>query len=98
VCGVFGNISDEDIRNTVHALPSFCSAGATVIWTRHRRPPDKTPDILRHFTEAGFELLSFDAPEGYVLSAGAQRYAGGPSPFDPESVLFEFTGDGALPA
>jgi hypothetical protein len=98
VCGVFGNISDEDIRNTVHALPSFCAPGATVIWTRHRRAPDKTPDILRHFGDAGFELISFDVPDGYVLSVGAHRYTGGPTTFDPDRVLFTFTGDGILPA
>jgi hypothetical protein len=98
VCGVFGNISDADVFATVHALPSFCCPGATVIWTRHRREPDLTPAIRREFEAAGFTLVSFDAPEGYVLSVGTQRYAGEPTVFDPERVLFTFTGDGALPA
>ena len=40
VCGVFGNISDDDIAATIAAvLPSFCAPGASVIWTRHRSPP-----------------------------------------------------------
>ena len=42
LCGIFGNVSDRDIRRTVQAAPALCRAGATVIWTRHRRPPDLT--------------------------------------------------------
>ncbi len=98
VCGVFGNISEEDIVNTVTTLPSFCAPGATVIWTRHRRPPDLTPAINRHFAAAGFAMVSFDAPEGYVLTVGAQRFEGATSAFDPDRVLFHFTGDGDRPA
>ena len=49
VCGVFGNVSDGDVERTIRALPAFCAAGATVIWTRHRRPPDLTLDIRRWF-------------------------------------------------
>jgi hypothetical protein len=43
VCGVFGNISDDDIAGTVAALPSLCAPGATVIWTRGTFAPDLTP-------------------------------------------------------
>ena len=63
-----------------------------------RRAPDLTPDILRHFMATGFETVSFDAPDGYVLSVGAQRYLGAPAAFDAERVLFSFTGDGDRPA
>jgi hypothetical protein len=111
VCGVFGNISETDIRATVTALPSLCAPGATVIWTRHRRPPDLTPTIRAWFAAAGFEEVSFDAPEPYVLSVGCHRLR--PAPADeavarstaavPDAAtrdrhLFDFTGDGALPA
>jgi len=43
LCGIFGNVSDRDIQRTVEAAPTLCRPGATVIWTRHRRPPDVTP-------------------------------------------------------
>ena len=33
LCGIFGNVSDRDIRRTVRAAPALCRAGATVIWT-----------------------------------------------------------------
>ena len=43
--GVFGNISDADIQHTIKVLPSLCAPDAAVLWTRHRRPPDVTPQI-----------------------------------------------------
>jgi hypothetical protein len=100
VCGVFGNISRGDIAATVAALPSFCAAGATVIWTRHRRPPDLTPSIREWFGAAGFEEVSFEAPSPYVLSVGSCRLVGPPGavPFDPGLRLFDFVGDGRWPA
>jgi hypothetical protein len=101
LCGVFGNISQDDIAATIAAMPSFCAPGASVIWTRHRRPPDLTPDIRVWFSEAGFVEQSFDAPDAYVLGVGRHRWEGAPpnlAAFDPGRRLFEFTGDGGLPA
>jgi hypothetical protein len=46
VCGVFGNISTEDIQRTIASLPQLCAVDATVIWTRHCLSPDITPTIL----------------------------------------------------
>ncbi len=43
LCGVLGNISDDDVHATVRALPQLCQTGGTVVWTRSRRPPDLTP-------------------------------------------------------
>ena len=90
VCGVFGNISDEDIVGTVRAMPSFCSPAATVIWTRHRRPPDLTVDIRRWFAESGFELVGFDAPDEFEWSVGVQRFVGTPVPLATGQRLFTF--------
>jgi hypothetical protein len=62
LCGIFGNISDEDIRRTATAAAEMCAPGGTVIWTRHRRPPDLTGQIRNWFTEAGFHEVAFDRP------------------------------------
>jgi hypothetical protein len=97
-CGVLGNISDADIEALVRALPTFCAAGASVIWTRHRRPPDKTPFIRATFESAGFSEHSFSAPDRYVLTVGRHVLRIEPGRFDPSAHLFEFVGDGALPA
>jgi hypothetical protein len=62
LCGIFGNVSDEDIRHTAELAPALCAAGATVIWTRHRRPPDLTPQIRAWFAGSGFDELAFESP------------------------------------
>jgi hypothetical protein len=104
ICGVFGNISDADIRSVVGMMPSLCAAGGTVIWTRHRRPPDLTPAIREWFAAAGFVEESYVAPEPYILSVGCHRLAGPPGAssgdggLDPGLRLFEFVGNGRLPA
>ena len=99
VCGVFGNISADDIAATVAALPSFCAPGASVIWTRHRRPPDLTPAI-RALVRCRRVRRSDRSPLRRATSwpsAGIGWWAR-PAAFDPERRLFEFTGDGGLPA
>lgn len=91
-CGVFGNISDSDIETTVTALPTLCSAGATVIWTRHRRSPDLTPTIRRWFAEAGFQEVAFEALAGTSVGVGVHHLVGQPRAFEPGRRLFTFVG------
>jgi len=98
VCGIFGNISAGDISATIEALPSFCRPGAHVVWTRHRRPPDATPAIRSSFAAAGFTELAYAAPEGTVMAVGHHRYDGETTAFDPGRRLFDFVGDGFMPA
>jgi hypothetical protein len=90
VCGVFGNISDGDIEGTVRTLPAFCATGATVIWTRHRRPPDLTVQIRRWFAEANFEPVAFDTPSEYEWSVGVHRFVADPMPLVGGRRLFSF--------
>jgi hypothetical protein len=90
LCGVFGNITAADIANTVRHLPSLCAPAATVIWTRHRHPPDLTPYIRETFAQGGFAELAFeDSPP---FGVGANRLATSPQPFKSGIRLFEFIG------
>lgn len=62
LCGIFGNVSDDDIRRTAEAAPALCrGTGSVVIWTRHRREPDLTPRVREWFAASGFEEVAFDA-------------------------------------
>ena len=36
LCGIFGNLDDDDIRRTIAAVPAMLAPGGTVIWTRGR--------------------------------------------------------------
>jgi hypothetical protein len=94
-CGVFGNITEADIRRTIGALTQLCAAGGTVIWTRHRRSPDRVPRICEWFEAAGFERrwLS-DASE--AAGVGVHRFLGEPQPLTRGSRIFEFLGSEAL--
>lgn len=90
LCGVFGNISAEDIANTVSHLRRLCAHRATVIWTRHRHPPDLTPYIRKTFERAGFGELAFeDSPP---FGVGANRLLAPPLPYAGGVRLFEFIG------
>ncbi|MEU9323816.1 class I SAM-dependent methyltransferase family protein [Streptomyces canus] len=91
LCGVFGNITDADIERTVDACTHLCAPGARVIWTRHRNPPDRVPQICEWFEQRGFtrEWLT-DADQ--VQSVGVHRFDAAPVPLRPGTRIFEFVG------
>ena len=64
-CGVFGNITEADIRNTINSWPMLCAPGATVIWTRGAFEPDLRNTIRQWIKLAGFDELSFDTDGKY---------------------------------
>lgn len=88
--GIFGNVSEADIRATIDGLRSLSKVGATVLWTRHRKDPDLTPTIRRWFAEAGFDEVGFDHEDGHEFGVGAQRFVGTPTALEPGRKLFEF--------
>ena len=90
MCGVFGNVSDEDVERTVRLLPGFCAREALVIWTRGRRLPDLTPAIRRWFGEAGFEERAFESPGPDSYSVGMHQLIGEPAPLQSDRRLFTF--------
>jgi len=91
LCGIFGNVSEGDIQRTAQAAPALCAAGATVIWTRHRRPPDLTPRIRAWFRASGFAEVAFDTPDTEALTGvGVGRLAAAPQAAPPDGPLFTF--------
>jgi Methyltransferase domain len=87
VCGVFGNISDADVRTAVAACTQLCRAGGTVLWTRHRRPPDLVPRICAWFAGCGFEPVSVSDP-AQPFGLGVHRFAGRPQPLATGTRIF----------
>ncbi len=84
-------LGNLDIRRTVQAAPALCRPGATVIWTRHRRAPDLTPQVRAWFAEAGFDEIAFDALETSVLTGVGVHQLGRAAPAVPPSDrLFTF--------
>ena len=108
VCGVFGNVTDDDVRRTVGFCTQLCAHGGTVIWTRGRREPDLVPRICDWFAEDGFDLVWVSDPaEGWGV--GAHRFTANPVPLQrgarmfrfirrPPTLIFIPNGPGACPA
>jgi hypothetical protein len=92
LCGIFGNVSDEDIERTAAAAPALCAPTATVIWTRHRRAPDLTPRIRGWFRASGFDEVAFDVPDQTLtgVSVGVGRLVVTPPAALPDGPLFTF--------
>ena len=93
MCGVFGNITDEDIERTVGHCAQLCAHGATLVWTRHRKAPDLAPRICEWLEARGFERQWLSDP-GAGFGVGVHRFAGEPEPLEPSpgTRMFTFVG------
>jgi hypothetical protein len=91
--GIFGNVSDSDIKRTVDAAALLCADSATVIWSRHRRPPDVTVHMRAWFAGNGFEEVAFEALHTeFLTGVGVHRLTRPPdrsAPY-PRYPLFRF--------
>jgi len=90
-CGVFGNITDGDVRRTVEHLPCLSAPGATVIWTRGWAPDRDVVSAIRGwFAESGFEEVAFEAAPDNTYRVGAHGLVAPPRAFEPGVRLFSF--------
>jgi hypothetical protein len=82
VCGVFGNISREDVSRTIAALPALSAAGGFVIWTRGRGTEDTDPSmaIRAGLREHGFAEIAFEEPADARFRVGMHRLIAAPVP------------------
>lgn len=67
LCGIFGNVTDADVRSTIGASPAALRPGGAIVWTRgHRGGADVRPQVRQWFAQAGYSEVAFDAePIGY---------------------------------
>lgn len=96
VCGVFGNVTDDDIHATVDLLPALLAPGADVLWTRYPRDAALLPTIDGWFRAAGFATVAIETGEdatGRWFGVGAHRLTAEPQPFRPGARLFTFLDD-----
>lgn len=98
-CGVFGNVTDADVAQTVAALPMLLAPGGRVIWTRGRRVDGYDPSevdgdpseyVRRLFGSAGFEEVAFVRPDDAGFRVGVHRFTGSAEPYAPGRRLFSF--------
>ena len=96
LCGVFGNISDDDVQHTINHLPRLLAPGASVIWTRGRRTDEADPSavgddpsewVREQFRSAGFDETALVRPSDAGFRVGVNRLASPPSPYTPAKSL-----------
>lgn len=95
VCGVFGNITPEDVERTVDCCTRLCATGGTVIWTRHPHPPGRVPQVCAWFEDRAFTRVWLSDPSE-PFGVGVHRFAGRPRPVTPGVRMFDFVGYDAL--
>jgi hypothetical protein len=91
LCGIFGNISPDDIRTTINALPALVAPGGLVLWTRGRFDSDDLrPRIRQWFVDAGLQEVSFDGdPEAFGVGVARRPAAAVPAePVPPRLFTF----------
>ncbi|MCE6997844.1 class I SAM-dependent methyltransferase [Saccharothrix sp. S26] len=91
VCGVFGNITDEDVERTVDHCAELCRTGGAVIWTRHRGAPDLVPSICAWFEDRGFDRYWLSDPNA-DYGVGSHRFRAAPPPLTAGARMFTFIG------
>ena len=107
-CGMFGNMTDDDVRRMIGFCTQLCAHGGTVIWTRARGEPDLVPRICAWFAEDGFEPVWVSGP-AEDWGVGAHRFTANPVPLErgarmfrfirrPPTLIFIPNGPGACPA
>ncbi|MFL6116217.1 MAG: class I SAM-dependent methyltransferase family protein [Catenulispora sp.] len=91
LCGIFGNISESDIANTVRHAAALTAHGGTAIWTRHREEPNLVPAINDWFGEAGFaKLWESDPALPETVYVAGHRQEREPAPLRGGEKLFTF--------
>jgi hypothetical protein len=90
VCGVLGNIPDDEIERTLKFLPRLCAAGAWVVWTRSPRPAGIIATIEGWLVEAGFKPRALVVPDAPLFGVGAAQLVGPAQPFQSSTRLFQF--------
>ncbi|SHL10862.1 methyltransferase domain-containing protein [Actinacidiphila paucisporea] len=97
MCGVFGNITDDDVLATVDHCAALCRRGGTLVWTRHRKAPDLVPRICDRLEASGFDRRFLSEPDaGYGV--GVHHRTAEPRALAGDARMFTFVGYDALAA
>jgi hypothetical protein len=91
--GIFGNISDDDVRRTIMTAPQLCRPGATLLWSRATSPDDANSLVRQLLPAAGFVELDYrecDSGEEERAALGSARYDGPPQPLITGRQVFTF--------
>ena len=91
MCGLFGNISDADIKRTIGYSLALTKPGGSIIWTRGRTAADRVPTISRWFVDAGFDEVYVSRP-GLRFGVGVHQSRAETPPLPTGARAFTFVG------
>ncbi len=90
-CGVFGNVTEEDIRAMIASWRFLLARGGTVIWTRGALPGNDLRPLVRAWVrEAGFVEVAFDGEPPPSDGVGVAKLVAEPEPFRRGVTMFRF--------
>ncbi|MDB9522565.1 class I SAM-dependent methyltransferase family protein [Dolichospermum circinale CS-1225] len=94
VCGIFGNLADENELNRLLGNLSFLSKkGAFVLWTRgHSQGIAHSETVRKYLSQLDFEEINFKLTATGDMGVGIHRYLGENLLTPKEEKLFVFSG------
>jgi hypothetical protein len=94
LCGVLGNVPDEDVSRLVKSLSCLCRTGGFAIWTRSYQGKGsyQIARIKGVFHSSGFKEDCFDITPDGTYGIGTHRHMGEVLPLPKGLKLFEFAG------
>jgi hypothetical protein len=88
--GFLGRLTYDELAHVIGCLPSLCTSGTAVVWSRHvyGNLGIDTPRVHELLRNHGFGEVKFiiASPNGYEV--GWHRFIGIPQSLDPELTLF----------
>lgn len=93
LCGVFGNIPEEELPRLMETLAYLCKPEAFLIWTRDLfEDSEHRLAIIRELLQkSGFEEVNFRMTLTGNMGVGTHRYLGQTLPLPKDKELFVFS-------
>jgi cyclopropane fatty-acyl-phospholipid synthase-like methyltransferase len=90
LCGIFGNVTDEDIEGTIAAASSMLRPGGAVIWTRGVVDDrDRRPQVRAWFEAADFQEIAYEGePESFGVGCNRLTTSLAPQPLPDRLFTF----------
>lgn len=93
LCGVIGNIPEEELPRLMESLAYFCKPEAFVIWTRDLFDDgeNRLALVRELLQKSGFEEVNFRMTLTGNMGVGTHRYLGQTLPLPKDKQLFVFS-------
>lgn len=90
LCGIFGNISSDDVRRTIDSIPALVRHGGHIVWTRGSDPgPDLRNQLRAWCSATGLIEVAYDGPpEAFGVALNVRPPTAIDQPVPPQLFTF----------